>query len=168
LPRHLTGCTPECRPSRAGAAANFARALVIFSGKRWNEQDPVKNYRLFQIVAVLCLGFLAAMPAHAQDESKAQKKAEAQLKVVHGSVIDKSENPMPASVIYLKNVKSQAVKTYIADESGNYRFSGLDPNVDYEIHAEHDDMTSSIRTVSSFDSRRDIEVTLKLSKKKGQ
>ena len=27
-------------------------------------------------------------------------------------------------------------------------------------------MTSSIRTVSSFDSRRDIEVTLKLSKKK--
>jgi hypothetical protein len=38
--------------------------------------------------------------------------------------------------------------------------------VDYEIHAEHDDMTSSIHTVSSFDSRRDIEVTLKLSKKK--
>jgi hypothetical protein len=27
-------------------------------------------------------------------------------------------------------------------------------------------MTSAIRTVSSFDSRRDIEVTLKLSKKK--
>jgi hypothetical protein len=29
-------------------------------------------------------------------------------------------------------------------------------------------MTSSIRTVSSFDSRRDIEVTLKLSKKKNE
>jgi len=128
----------------------------------------VKNHRLFQVAAVLFLGFLAVMPAHAQDESKAQKKAEAQLKVVHGSVIDKTENPVPASVIYLKNVKSQAVKTYIADESGNYRFSGLDPNVDYEIHAEHDDMTSSIRTVSSFDSRRDIEVTLKLSKKKSE
>ena len=128
----------------------------------------MKSHSLFQVVAVLLLGFLVAMPARAQDESKAQKKAEAQLKVVHGSVIDKGENPMPASVIYLKNVKSQAVKTYIADESGNYRFSGLDPHVDYEIHAEHDDMTSSIRTVSSFDSRRDIEVTLKLSKKKGQ
>ncbi len=86
--------------------------------------------------------------------------------MLHGSVIDKSENPVPSSVVYLKNVKSQAVKTYIADDSGNYRFSGLDPNVDYEIHAEHDDLTSSIRTVSSFDSRRDIEVTLKLSKKK--
>jgi Carboxypeptidase regulatory-like domain len=126
----------------------------------------VKNYRWFQVVAVLFLVFLAAMPAHAQDESKEQKRAEAQLKVLHGSVIDKSENPVPSSVIYLKNVKSQAVKTYIADDSGNYRFSGLDPNVDYEIHAEHDDMTSATRTVSSFDSRRDIEVTLKLSKKK--
>jgi protocatechuate 3,4-dioxygenase beta subunit len=126
----------------------------------------VKNHTVFQIAAVLFLGFLAVIPARAQDDSKAQKKAEAQLKVLHGSVIDKSENPVPSGVVYLKNVKSQAVKTYIADESGNYRFSGLDPNVDYEIHAEHDDMTSSVRTISSFDSRRDIEVTLKLSKKK--
>jgi carboxypeptidase family protein len=128
----------------------------------------VKNHSLFQVGALLLLGLLIAIPAHAQDESKAQKKAEAQLKVLHGSVIDKSENPVPSGVVYLKNVKSQAVKTYIADESGNYRFSGLDPNVDYEIHAEHDDMTSSVRTVSSFDSRRDIEVTLKLSKKKNE
>ena len=128
----------------------------------------MKSHRLFQVAAVLLLGFLVATPVRAQDESKAQKKAEAQLKVLHGSVIDKSENPVPSGVVYLKNVKSQAVKTYIADESGNYRFSGLDPNVDYEIHAEHDDMTSSIRTVSSFDSRRDIEVTLKLSKKKSE
>jgi protocatechuate 3,4-dioxygenase beta subunit len=128
----------------------------------------VKIHSLFQVAAVLLLGLFVVMPARAQDESKAQKKAEAQLKVLHGSVIDKSENPVPSSVIYLKNVKSQAVKTYIADESGNYRFSGLDPNVDYEIHAEHDDMTSSVRTVSSFDSRRDIEVTLKLSKKKNE
>lgn len=128
----------------------------------------MKSHSLFQVAAVLFLAILVAIPARAQEESKAQKKAEAQLKVLHGSVIDKSENPIPSSVVYLKNVKSQAVKTYIADESGNYRFSGLDPNVDYEIHAEHDDMTSSTRTVSSFDSRRDIEVTLKLSKKKNE
>ena len=128
----------------------------------------MKSHSLFQVAAVLFLAVLVAIPARAQEESKAQKKAEAQLKVLHGSVIDKSENPVPSSVIYLKNVKSQAVKTYIADESGNYRFSGLDPNVDYEIHAERDGLTSSTRTVSSFDSRRDIEVTLKLSKKKNE
>jgi Carboxypeptidase regulatory-like domain len=152
----------------AAVVAKLGRAFLVCRRKYWKEQDPVKNYSWSQVLAVLFVSLLVMIPARAQDESKAQKKAEAQLKVVHGSVIDKGENPMPASVIYLKNVKSQAVKTYIADESGNYRFSGLDPNVDYEIHAEHDDMTSSIRTVSSFDSRRDIEVTLKLSKKKSQ
>lgn len=120
--------------------------------------------RFFQIIAIVFLFLPVTLPARSQ-ETKEQKK-EAQLRVLHGSVIDKAENPVPSSVVYLKNLKSQAVKTYIADESGNYRFSGLDPNVDYEIHAEHNDLSSSVRTISSFDSRRDIEVTLKLSRPK--
>ncbi len=111
---------------------------------------------------VICL--LAALSAAAQ--TKDQKRAEAQLRTVHGSVVDKSDNGMASSVVYLKNLKSQAVKTYIADDTGHYRFSGLDPNVDYEIHAENSDSTSSTRTISSYDTRRDIEVTLKLSRKK--
>ena len=126
----------------------------------------MKTRQVLKIFAALFLILFAVVPSRAQEESKAQKKAEAQLKTLHGVVIDRNENPVPSSVVYLKNVKSQSVKTYIADETGTYRFSGLDPNVDYEIHAEHDGLTSSTRTVSSFDSRRDIEVVLKLSKKK--
>lgn len=126
----------------------------------------MKTRQILKLLAALFLIFLVIVPSHAQEETKAQKKAEAQLKTLHGVVVDKNENPVPSSVVYLKNVKSQAVKTYIADETGSYRFSGLDPNVDYEIHAEHDALTSATRTVSSFDSRRDIEVVLKLSKKK--
>ena len=82
---------------------------------------------------------LAALPSAAQ--TKDEKKAEAQLRIVHGLVGDKDENPVPSSVVYLLNVKTQAVKTSFADDKGQYRFSGLDPNVDYEIHAEHDDFT---------------------------
>ncbi|MGB0035479.1 MAG: carboxypeptidase-like regulatory domain-containing protein [Candidatus Acidiferrales bacterium] len=119
----------------------------------------------FHLAAVLLAGFLASVPAIEQ-ESKQDKKAEAQLRTVRGGVLDKDENPTPGSVVYLVNVKSQAVKTLFADDSGRYRFSGLDPNVDYEIHAEHGDMMSATRTVSSYDTRRDIEVTLKLTRKK--
>lgn len=111
--------------------------------------------------ALLMLLLLVTLTAHAQD-----KKGEIQLRTVHGAVLDKDENPVPSSVVYLKNVKSQAIKTYIADDTGHYRFSGLDPNVDYEVHAEHNDFMSTTRTVSSFDSRRDIDVPLKLTKKK--
>jgi hypothetical protein len=115
--------------------------------------------------------FVSSRSAQGQDppqqmgpQTKAQKKAEAQLRVVHGTVIDKSENPVPASVVYLKNLKTLAVKTYIADDTAAYRFSGLDPNVDYEIYAEHNDLTSPTRTISNFDTRRDLELTLKLTK----
>jgi hypothetical protein len=124
----------------------------------------MKIRRALQPIFWLALSLAIALPARAQ--SKDQKRAEAQLRTVHGSVLDKEENPVASSVVYLKNLKSQAVKTYIADDSGRYRFSGLDPNVDYEIHAEHDDATSPTRTISNYDSRRDLEVMLKLSRKK--
>lgn len=95
-----------------------------------------------------------------------QSQKEPELRTIHGTVIDKDENPAPGSVVYLLNIKTQSVKTYIADDSAAYRFSGLDPNVDYEVHAEKGNATSASRTVSSFDSRRDIDVTLKLSRTK--
>jgi hypothetical protein len=112
------------------------------------------------IVSLLLFVFLAAFTAGAQ------KKGDLQLRVVRGTVLDKDENPAPSAIVYLKNLKSQAVKTYIADDKGQYRFSGLDPNVDYEIHAEQKDLISPTRTVSSFDSRSDIDMPLKLTKKK--
>jgi len=121
----------------------------------------VNTRRVIGTALVIALGWLVAWPAAAQ-----KKKGEQELRTVHGSVIDKGENPVPTSVVYLLNVKTQAVKTYIADDAGSFRFSGLDPNVDYEVHAEHGDLTSPTRTVSSFDSRRDIGVVLKLSRPK--
>lgn len=122
--------------------------------------------RALGALGIFCLMALSvpfARPARAQDQ-----KGDLQLRTIRGTVVDKDENPAPTSVVYLLNVKTQAVKTYIADDAASYRFSGLDPNVDYEVHAEKDNMTSATRTVSSFDSRRDIEVVLKLSRlKKG-
>ena len=94
-------------------------------------------------------------------------KHEAQLRTVRGVVVDKSsEVAVPSAVVFLKNTRTNAVRSYIADEEGNYRFSGLDPNVDYEIHAEKDGAKSSTRTVSSFDNKKDIVFPLKIEKKK--
>jgi hypothetical protein len=89
-----------------------------------------------------------------------------ELRTVHGAILDKAENPVASAVVYLKNVRTLVVKTYISDHAGEYRFSGLDPNVDYEIHAEDDKMMSNTRTVSSFDSRKEIVISLKLDKAK--
>jgi len=52
-----------------------------------------------------------------------------------------------------------------ADEEGNYRFSGLDPNVDYEIHAEKDGAKSASNGFQ-FRRQEDIVVNLKIEKRK--
>ena len=124
-------------------------------------REIVKVLRKFPVAVFLLFWMFAALPCSPQDKQP-------DLRTVHGSVLDKDENPVPASVVYLSNKKTQAVQTHFADEDGKYRFSGLDPNTDYEIHAEHNDMISSTRTISSFDSRRDMELTLKLTHKKSE
>jgi hypothetical protein len=119
--------------------------------------------RWILLLAVLLAGGLA-VPLAAQSDR--DKKRESQLRVVRGQVVDRDDGSVAAAIVYLKNLKTQTVKTYISDDDGRYRFSGLDPNVDYELHAEHDDWVSSKRTISSFDSRKDIVANLKLSKKR--
>jgi hypothetical protein len=108
----------------------------------------------------VALLFLASFAA-AQDA-----KHESQLRSVHGIVTDKAETPMPGAVVFLKNTRTNAVRSYIADDTGNYRFSGLDPNTDYELHAEKDGAKSPTRTISSFESRKEIVVNLKVDTKK--
>lgn len=109
---------------------------------------------------------VAALALAAASAARGNQNSGTELRTVHGVVLDKKENPVPSSIVYLLNTKTQAVRTYIADSAGHYRFSGLDPNIDYQVHAEHGDLTSSTHTVSSFDSRRDIEVVLTLAHKK--
>jgi len=113
------------------------------------------------VISLVLTVLLVGTAAFAQDSKK-----EAQLKTVRGVVVDKTESPVQGGVVFLKNLRTNQVKSYITDPEGNFRFSGLDPNVDYEAHAEKDGAKSPTRQVSSFDNRKEIVLTLKLDKKK--
>ena len=116
--------------------------------------------RVVCVAVALTLALLAGV-SMAQDS-----KHESPLRTVRGVVMDKSDSPIAESVVFLKNTRIIVVRSSYTDATGNYRFSGLDPNVDYEVHAEKDGVKSSTRTVSSFDSRKDIVLNLKIEKKK--
>lgn len=88
------------------------------------------------------------------------------LRSVSGTVVDKDEKPVDTAVVYLKNTRNLTIRTYISSDKGEYHFSGLDPNVDYEIHAEHGELTSANHTISSLESRKELVVTLKMNKEK--
>jgi Carboxypeptidase regulatory-like domain len=104
---------------------------------------------------------LMAWPAAAQSNKK-----ETQLRTVHGVVSDKSETPLANSTVFLKNMRTKSVISHFSDTDGTYRFSGLDPNVDYEIHAETDGEQSATKTVPSLDGRKEIIINLKVDRKK--
>jgi protocatechuate 3,4-dioxygenase beta subunit len=112
------------------------------------------------LIAFMILALMAVAGA-------AQEGREGQLRTVRGVVMDKSDNPVSQSVVYLKNTRTNVVRSSYTDDSGKYRFSGLDPNADYEVHAEKAGNKSATHTVSSFDSRKDITLNLKIEKKKG-
>jgi protocatechuate 3,4-dioxygenase beta subunit len=117
-----------------------------------------KAARTLLAATLVCL---AAATVMAQDSKK-----ESQLRTVHGVVLDKSDNLVSESVVYLKNVRTNIVRTLYTDNTGKYRFSGLDPNVDYEIYAQKDASKSATHTVTSFDNRKDITLNLKMDRKK--
>ena len=112
-------------------------------------------------LALILIFSLPALTGSPQNPNR-----DAQLKTVRGLVLDKSDNGVASAVVFLKNVRSNQVRSYIADTHGNYRFSGLDPNADYELHAEKDGVKSPIRSVSSFDARMEIVLNLKIDTKK--
>jgi hypothetical protein len=94
-------------------------------------------------------------------------KKEAQLRTVRGLVTDKSDKPIQNGVVFLKNTRTNTVISHFTDDEGNYRFTGLDPNADYEIYAEFSGQKSASRTASALDSRKEITLNLKVDRKKG-
>jgi hypothetical protein len=112
---------------------------------------------LWMWALVLLLGGTAA----AQDAKK-----EARLRSVLGVVSDKSDKPVVNAIVFLKNLRTNTVISHFSDAQGNYRFSGLDPNADYELRAEFDGEKSPSRTISSLDSRKEMNLNLKIDRKK--
>jgi len=134
----------------------FARRAALLSVPRAAFCFTLRA-RVALVALFVFAGLLAASAAHPQAVA---------LKTVHGTVLNKSDDPLPEAIVFLKNVQSGDVKTYIADTQGNYHFSGLDPNADYEIHAEFKGDSSPVRRISSLDGRKDIHLNLVVAHKK--
>jgi hypothetical protein len=117
-------------------------------------------------LAGLLLLFVISPAICARAKQAQDMQERSQLRTVHGSVLDQNDNPIANGIVYLRNKKTNTVRTYISESNGIYRFSGLDPNVDFEIHAEYKKAKSARHTISSFDDRRDLEINLIINVKK--
>jgi protocatechuate 3,4-dioxygenase beta subunit len=109
----------------------------------------------------LIVGLMVGPCALAATSAEMSDK-EPQVRTLTGQVVNPEGKPLPEAIVYLKNTKTLAVKTFIAGQDGTYRFNALSPNVDYEVHAEHNGKKSDAKTLSSFDSRKTATINLKI------
>ena len=81
---------------------------------------------------------------------------------LNGLVTDKNDNPIPDAIVYLKDTKTLAIKSYVSQKDGSYRFNALSMNNDYEVYAQKDEKKSPTKKLSQFDSRAEPRINLKI------
>jgi Carboxypeptidase regulatory-like domain len=124
-------------------------------------QVSLRSFACKVLFACCCMAvFFVAVPGGAMF---AQQRGNGQ-RVVQGKVVDAGDAPIKGAVVYLKDDRSLAVKSFFSDDEGGYRFGQLSQNTDYEIWAESNGKKSAVKTISSFDSKNQFNINLKIDK----
>jgi dienelactone hydrolase len=87
--------------------------------------------------------------------TEALKKKDPPTKSIHGHVVDARKRSIVGAKVFIRNVNKKTTTTLITDENGLYAIYGLDPKVDYQVHAEHGKFVSEAKSVSSYLDRFD-------------
>ncbi len=111
------------------------------------------------LFAVLLAGLLllgprtAILPVHAQNLGQRN---------ISGSVVDDRSAPVAGATVFLKNQKTKAIRSYTSAADGRFRFAQVSMSDDYDLWAEKDGHKTAVKTVSSWDARKEFETELKM------
>ena len=108
---------------------------------------------------------LASASAYPQAQAPVVGQNTGQTRSIEGTVLSKSGEGVAGAVVLLKDTKTLQVRSYIAQNNGRYHFYGLSTDVNYQLRAESNGVSSKTKTVSVFDSHKVVKLDLKLSKK---
>lgn len=106
------------------------------------------------------------LPLGGSGSSESHKTPRITSRTLTGTVLDKSGSPVSDAIVYLKNTKTLAIRTYISQKDGTYRFPELSLNVDYDVYAQKESNKSSTKTLSQFDDREKPNINLQIETKK--
>jgi hypothetical protein len=123
--------------------------------------------RFVMVVAFACSAQLTIPMGGSSSSSDSNRKTpHTNSRTLTGTVMDKNDKPVPEAIVYLKNTKTLAMKTYIARKDGTYRFPELSNNIDYEVYAERNGLKSKSKTLSQFDDRPNATINLQINTNK--
>ena len=85
-----------------------------------------------------------------------------EVRSVVGTVTDPYGKPIDGAVVQLENEQTLQIRSYITQNGGKYRFSGLSGTFSYELKASHKGSRSKTKRLSIFSSKKEPNVNLKL------
>ena len=106
------------------------------------------------LVPMASRGGMAALPM-AQAQNLGQR-------VVSGWVVDGNAAHVTGATVFLKNLKTKSVRSYSSTPDGQFRFAQVNMAEEFELWAEKDGKKSVVKTVSTWDTRKEFECELKL------
>lgn len=98
-------------------------------------------------------GFLTPVAADAQNLG---------WRVVIGNVVDANSAPVVGATVFLKDLKSKAIRSYTSTEKGRFRFTGVKMDEEHELWAEMNGKKTAVKNISPWDARKEFEAELKL------
>jgi Carboxypeptidase regulatory-like domain len=115
--------------------------------------------------AVFLMSMISTSVLAAPAQLFGRDSKEDKTRLLTGKVLDEGDSPLPNAVVYLTNTHTRSVKTYIVGPDGTYRFPALQPNIDYEVYAQFNNRKSHTKTVSQFENRQQVYISLKIEAK---
>jgi hypothetical protein len=143
----------------------MADRLRLWLGSRileFMKKSPRRLSRTITLGLVLLPPFALAPAGNALAQPFVGQTRGPAQRVVQGKVTDKSGAGIKGAVVYLKDDRSNQVKSAISEDDGSYRFVQLSLSTDYEVWAQNGSKKSKTKSISSFDSKPDITLTLQI------
>jgi hypothetical protein len=95
------------------------------------------------------------------DRTKTVK--ESNTRTIDGTVKDASDNPLPDAIVQLKNTKTSNIVDFATKDDGKFVFRDLPMDITYELLAKHGDVTTPVKKVSVYDTRKHVIVNFQLA-----
>jgi hypothetical protein len=118
--------------------------------------------------------FLLAVLAPAQDgpdvkppvflqNDRVKNEKESNTRIIDGTVKDASDNPLADAIVQLKNTKTSSVVDFATKDDGKYVFRDLPMDINFELLAKHGDLTTPVKKVSVYDTRKHVIVNFQVA-----
>ena len=94
---------------------------------------------------------------------RVKNEKESNTRIIDGTVKDGSDNPLADAIVQLKNTKTSSVVDFATKEDGKFVFRDLPMDINFELLAKHGDITTPVKKVSIYDTRKSVILNFQLT-----